>query len=172
MSLRRSNGFTLVELMVTIAVLAILTAIAYPSFQSTIRSNRMATTANELMGALALARSEAIRGTHGGAVCASKDGTACDGATWADGWMVWNDTNGDGTYDKDEPVLRYADARTQMQGASGESLSIAFDQRGRSRAAAVTNITLRPADCGGQPLQRRMIVSLTGQVRLQKEACK
>lgn len=172
MSLRRSKGFTLVELMITIAVLAILTAIAYPSFQSTIRSNRMATTANELMGALALARSEAIRGTHGGAVCASKAGTACDGASWTDGWMVWNDTNGNGTYDKDEPVLRYAEGRPQMQGAADESLSVAFDARGRSRAAAVTNITLRPAECGDQPLQRRMIVSLTGQVRLQKEACK
>ena len=172
MSLRRSKGFTLVELMITIAVLAILTAIAYPSFQSTIRSNRMATTANELIAALSLARSEAIRGTRGGAVCASKDGTACDGASWAEGWMVWNDANGNGAYDKDEPVLRYAEARPQMKGASGEALSIAFDPRGRSRAAAVSNITLRPADCGGQPLQRRMIVSLTGQVRLQKEACK
>ncbi|AWH17146.1 pre-pilin like leader sequence [Stenotrophomonas sp. ZAC14D2_NAIMI4_7] len=172
MSLRRSKGFTLLELMITVAVLAIMTAIAYPSFQGTIRSNRMATTANELMGALSLARSEAIRGTRGGAVCASKAGTACDGASWADGWMVWNDSNGNGSYDKDEPVLRYAEARSQMKGVADESLSIAFDARGRSRAAAVTNITLRPADCGGQPLQRRMIVSLTGQVRLQKEACK
>lgn len=61
MSLRRQNGFTLVELMVTVAVLAILSTIAYPSFQSTIRSNRVATTTNELIASLALARSEAIK---------------------------------------------------------------------------------------------------------------
>ena len=67
MSLRRQNGFTLVELMVTVAVLAILSTIAYPSFQSTIRSNRVATTTNELIASLALARSEAIKNTHGGA---------------------------------------------------------------------------------------------------------
>ncbi|HCR34574.1 MAG TPA: pre-pilin like leader sequence [Stenotrophomonas sp.] len=172
MSLRRSTGFTLVELMVTVAVLAMLSTIAYPSFRSTIRSNRMATTSNELMGALALARSEAIRGTRGGGVCASKAGTACDGSSWADGWMVWNDTNGNGSFDNGEAVLRFAEARSQMQGASGEALSIAFDPRGRSRAAAVQNITLRPTDCSDTPLQRRMTISLTGQVRLQKEACK
>lgn len=66
MSLRRQNGFTLVELMVTVAVLAILSTIAYPSFQSTIRSNRVATTTNELIASLALARSEAIKNTRGG----------------------------------------------------------------------------------------------------------
>lgn len=172
MSSRRSNGFTLVELMVTIAVLAILSTIAYPSFQGTIRSNRMATTSNELIAALALARSEAIRGTHGGGVCASTAGTSCDGKSWADGWMVWNDANGNGSFDAGEVVLRYAEARKKMQGVSGQALTIAFDSRGRSRAVTAQDITLRPADCGSQPLQRRLSISLTGQTRLQKEACK
>ena len=50
MSLRLSKGFTLVELMVTIAVVAILATIAFPSFQSTLRSNRIATAGNEMTG--------------------------------------------------------------------------------------------------------------------------
>lgn len=171
MSLRRPNGFTLVELMVTIAVVAILATIAFPGFQSTIRSNRVATAGNELIASLSLARSEAIRGTRGGAVCASKAGTSCDGASWVDGWMVWEDRNGNGTFDSGEPVLRYSQARPGLQGTSGQPLSVSFDSRGRSRAAAAVDLTLRPEKCGDQPLQRTLRISPTGQVRLQKESC-
>jgi type IV fimbrial biogenesis protein FimT len=172
MSLRRPNGFTLVELMVTVAVLAILSTIAYPSFQSTIRSNRMATTSNELMASLALARSEAVKNAHGAGMCASSTGTSCDGKSWTEGWMVWDDTNGNGGFDAGEAVLRYSEPRAAMSGVDVNAVSVAFDPRGRSRAATATDITLRPDKCGDQPLQRRLTVSLTGQLRLHKEACK
>lgn len=171
MSLRLSKGFTLIELMVTISVMAILAAIAYPSFQSTLRSNRMATTSNELISALSLARSEAIKGTRGGGVCASTNGTECDGAAWTDGWMVWEDTNRSGDFDSDDTVLRYAEGRQHMLTVPGESLSISFDARGRNRANTAEDITLRPDECGDQLLQRRLTVSPTGQVRVHKETC-
>ena len=74
MSLRRSKGFTLVELMVTVAVLAILSTIAYPSFKSSIRSNRVATGGNEALALIALARSEGVRNKQGGGVCGSSTG--------------------------------------------------------------------------------------------------
>ncbi|HEO8482048.1 MULTISPECIES: GspH/FimT family pseudopilin [Stenotrophomonas] len=170
MSLRRQNGFTLVELMVTVAVLAILSTIAYPSFQSTIRSNRVATTTNELIASLALARSEAIKNTHGGAVCASTAGKECDGSSWTDGWMVWEDRNGNGSLDSGENVLRYSEGRPTMKSAT-ETLTIGFDGRGRNRANAEVDVTLRPEKCGDQPLQRTLRISPTGQVRLLKESC-
>jgi len=171
MSLRRSNGFTLIELMVTIAVLAILAVIAFPSFQGVLRSNRTATTTNELMASLALARSEALKNTRGAGVCASSDGTSCNGDTWGDGWMVWSDADGSGSFDSGEPVLRYSAGSTKMLG-SQDNLTLAFDGRGRNRAAAALDITLKPDECGDLPLQRTLRLSAVGQVRVERESCK
>ncbi|MCS4279498.1 GspH/FimT family pseudopilin [Stenotrophomonas rhizophila] len=171
MSLRRSNGFTLIELMVTIAVLAILITLGMPSFQGVLRSNRAATTTNELMASLALARSEALKNTRGAGVCASSDGSACNGDSWGAGWMVWSDADGSGTFDAEEPVLRYSAGSPRMLG-SEDNLTVAFDGRGRNRAATALDITLKPDECGDQPLQRTLRLSAIGQVRVERESCK
>ena len=82
--LEHSPGFTLMELMVTISIAGILLGVAIPSFTSIISSNRLTTYANELVTALNLARSEAIkRGQH---VVVRK--TEPD---WEDGWQVFVD---------------------------------------------------------------------------------
>ncbi|WP_185957738.1 GspH/FimT family pseudopilin [Tepidiphilus olei] len=85
------SGFTLVELMVTIAVLAILLAIGIPSFASLIASNRLTSATNELIASLQTARTEALRRNVRVTVCpAAPTATACSGA-WRDGWMAFVD---------------------------------------------------------------------------------
>lgn len=88
---RHARGFSLVELMVTIAVLAILLAIGIPSFASLIASNRLTSATNELVAALQTARTEALRRNARVTVCPAASGaTACSGA-WRDGWMAFVD---------------------------------------------------------------------------------
>lgn len=84
---QRHAGFTLIELMVTLSVLALLLGIGVPSFQATIQGNRITTTANDLVAALQFARSEAVRRGVNVTLCASNDQTTCSGA-WTDGWVV------------------------------------------------------------------------------------
>jgi type IV fimbrial biogenesis protein FimT len=79
--MKNLRGFTLIELMITIAVAAILLSIGVPSFQNIIRENRLATQANELITALNLARSEAIR--RGQNVTVTPNG-----GDWNSGWVV------------------------------------------------------------------------------------
>lgn len=70
----RSDGFTLVELMVTLAVAAILLGIAVPSFRDMLERNRIAAQSNELLGGLQTARSEAIRKNATHRFCSSSTG--------------------------------------------------------------------------------------------------
>jgi len=165
----RHSGFTLIELMVTIAVLAVLLALGLPSFQQSLRSNRVATATNEMIASLSLARSEAIRSTRGGGVCASGDGEGCNG-DWSDGWLVWADANADGAFNNGETVLRYSRGNGKLTVGSEDAL-VAFDARGRRRAPAEQTLTLQPAECGGQPLLRTLTINASGQVQTVRGEC-
>lgn len=91
--MKTQKGFTLVEIMVTIAIAGILGAVAVPSFQGIIAGNRLVTLSNDLIADLAMARSEAARSGGRVTVCASSDGLSCTGGTnWAVGRIVFTDS--------------------------------------------------------------------------------
>ena len=90
---RSQAGLTLVELVVTLAVLAILLSIAIPNMRSAIATSQLATNTNDLMGVLAQARMEAIRRGVRVTVCRSTDGAACAASgDWSGGWIAFTDT--------------------------------------------------------------------------------
>ena len=92
--MKRNSGFTLTELIVTIAIVAILMAFAIPNFRTLIQNYTQSTQANNLVFALNYARSEAVKQDATISICASSDGATCTvGATnWAIGWMVFSGT--------------------------------------------------------------------------------
>ena len=170
MSRQKVTGFTLLELMVIIAILAILITLALPSFQGTLRSNRVATASNELLASLSLARSEGIRSTRGGGVCASADGTTC-GVDWNAGWLVWTDEDADGALDVGEPVVRYSQGKPRLT-VVGPAASIAFDRRGRLRAAGGQSISLAPEGAGTPARCLRIVqIGATGRTGVQRNPC-
>lgn len=97
-----ATGFTLLELMVAVAILAIGTAIAAPSYSAMLRSNRTKSVASELLAALSLARSEAARRGQPVSICKSSDGSNCAGSNtqWDSGWIVFVNE------DNDKPAVR------------------------------------------------------------------
>jgi type IV fimbrial biogenesis protein FimT len=104
---RHRTGFTLIELMVVVALVAILTMIATPSFVSLIQSNRVSAEVNAFAGDLQFARSEAIKQGVPVSVCASSDGKNCLGTNaWQSGWIVFADPDGSGSFTTGDTLLR------------------------------------------------------------------
>jgi type IV fimbrial biogenesis protein FimT len=87
-------GFTMVELLVTFSVLAILATLAAPSFMQTIASNRLTAATNDLYASLVQARSDAVRQGRRVTVCVSSNGSSCNAGTvtWSVGWISFADT--------------------------------------------------------------------------------
>lgn len=171
---QRARGFTLIELLVTISLIAIVLALGLPNFQQAIRSNRVATSANEMLGALTLARSEAMRSPQGGRVCTTRDGSSCGGG-WNDGWMVWTDRNGNNTPQSNE-IVRYVRAPDQIDvsasNQAGRATDFVFDLRGRPKDGGVRRFTLKPSQCqSGAQQVREIVVAATGQTRMERKSC-
>lgn len=168
MSPDRQSGFTLIELMVAIAVVAILLAIGLPSFQQSLRSSRVVTSANEVLASLSLARTEAIRGLGRAGVCPSADGTTCAAnADWSGGWIVWREDRVGGALVKS--TVRYVQAKGKMAiSGPADADGISFNTQGRTETGA-QQFGLKP-DSTDTPV-RCVLVSGTGQARIIQGVC-
>lgn len=89
-----NRGFSLIELMIAIAVMAIMAAVGIPAYQTMVLNNRIATTTNNMLGLLQMARSEAITQRRTITVCPSSNMTSCDaGAAWHGGIIMLEGAN-------------------------------------------------------------------------------
>lgn len=111
---RTPGGFTLIELAVTLAVLAIFIAISAPLFAGVINGNRLTSNANELVAAIQIARSESIRNNARAVVCESANGTSCSTNSPWRGWIVFVDRNNNSVPDANE-IMRVGNIEQPTQ---------------------------------------------------------
>ncbi|MDN5872572.1 MAG: GspH/FimT family pseudopilin [Nitrococcus sp.] len=171
--MKHSTGFTLVELMLTLTVVAILLAVAVPSYRSFVQSNRAAAQANAVLRALTYARSEAVKRAAVVTICQSGDQSSCAGSktAWANGWIVFSDVDLDGALDAGTDSL----LRVGSGLSSGSTLTAGTDfirYAASGAALDTTQFTLDavPAEC--QVEMRRLIaVTPSGQVTIQNASC-
>lgn len=102
---RLQRGFSLAEVLATVAVAGVLTAAAVPSFQSVIGESHRAAAINQLVSAMHLLRSEAITQNARGIMCPGTDGANCEDEVWSGGWFAFVDRNGNGSRDDDELLI-------------------------------------------------------------------
>lgn len=167
--MQRIHGFTLVELVVAMAVAAILVTIAVPNLRVFVQNSRIGTQTNDLISDISLARSEAIKSGATATVCSSTAGLACDGGgNWTNGRLVWTDTNGNGVLDAGE-MRRF---REQAAGANTLNVDVAaadpltFSNRGAPTGVlAGLTITFRVCDVRGATYGRTIVVNPLGQTR-------
>jgi type IV fimbrial biogenesis protein FimT len=90
--MKKQSGFTLIELLGALAIVGVLVGIGMPSMTEMVKSSRLTATTNELVSALHIARSEAIKLNKRVTVCESTDGTSCtQNNDWNNGWIVFID---------------------------------------------------------------------------------
>ena len=100
------SGFTLLELVMTLAIIGVVAGVAVPTFKSMLLRDNVASLNNELMLSLKRARSEAIARGADVTMCSSTDGAGCSGAAgnWEKGWVIYEDINSDGSASVDELI--------------------------------------------------------------------
>ncbi len=134
------TGFTLLELLTTILLVAILAMLAIPSMSEFIKNERLTTQINGLVASLQRARSEAILRHVPITLCSSDDGATCTGDDWNEGWIVFVDTDGSGSVDAGETLIQVRDTlegNTTLSSSSGTTL-ITYDSRGFTPNTAIT----------------------------------
>jgi len=176
-SQRLSAGFTLVELLVTLALAAIIASQAVPSFSSMIKSNRLATETNTLVGDINLARSEAIKRSTRVILCRSADPAAanptCGGTanTWTSGWLVFASGDANNTYDSATDTLlrigkpRGGQVQIKTNGTSDNNLE--YDPDGTTNEGGSTAI-FAICDDRAESRGRQIQVNGAGRPRLVK----
>lgn len=168
MNRKLRSGFTLIELMMAIAVLAILIAVAAPAMRVTIQNNRLTTQANDLLTAFQFARSEALRVNGDVAICSSSNGTAC-GGSWAEGWIVF-DSNALPNLDDPADDTRIRRVGGALGGDTTVTGPARFDFQARGNVQPGGTLRMTVPDCRGQQV-RLIQVEPTGRVNIRSDAC-
>lgn len=166
----RPHGFTLLELMTAIAVLGILLAIGVPAFSNITRANQIAAESNNLLAALTIARSEAVKRGVRVSVCAAATAATCDaGVNWGNGWIVFEDDFGSaGVLDASDIPLQVAPRLASGVTIMGTASAVSFARTGRAELASSFDVT--KSGCTGTQ-RRTLTVDLSGRVGLARVAC-
>lgn len=171
----RNRGMTAVELLFTMAIAGLVLALAVPNFRDFVQNNRAAEEANALVGALALARSEAVTRGVPVTVCASTDNETCAAdVDWSTGWIVFTDANAPiGDVDGGAPadtVLRALPALRNGSELLADASFVSYGANGFLANGASVTFDLSIPECTGDH-NRTITVNLQGRGAVANTAC-
>ena len=163
-----NQGFSLLELMVALAVVAILVTVGLPGFAAMTRQNCTVTSANAMLSVLIAARSEALKRDRSVSLCKTVDGSACSTVAdsgWDRGYLIYLDDNGNGRHDATEPLLKVEmplSSCASISSASGYANALSYDGLGR----AVRLGNFRVVAKSDSSYERRVVIGPCGRPRI------
>ncbi|MEP6483389.1 MAG: GspH/FimT family pseudopilin [Rudaea sp.] len=137
---KTARGFTLIELMITLVVAAILCAVSFPALGGLVHSAESRAARDAMFATLSLARNTAVTRQNEIVVCPSSDQQTCDDDLWwHNGWIVFEDKNRDGHRDADETIIETVQAQPGMTIAtSAARLHLTYRSDGTSPGTNAT----------------------------------
>lgn len=159
---RKDAGFTLIEMLITLAIIAVTITIGVPTFKQTLQHYRVVTTMHLITSDLALARNAAIMRRSRVVVCPRTTDLRCrTDADWSNGWIVFIDRRGNRQPDASENILSVGGAKISAQVSIRASRGfLRYQSDGRS---AHSNQTIRI--CTGGALAGEIVINNVGRVR-------
>jgi len=165
----RHEGFTLLEILTSLAVTSILLTAAVPAMQDFIIRNRMSTEVNTFVASLYLARSEAVKRLQNVVLCASTTLSDCSGSNdWESGWIVFVDNDKNGGVSSGETILQRNSALPNRFKIIGNQNSFAYDPTGQlyKLGLSLPNGNNKFCDTGNIANTRAVYISNEGRVRV------
>ena len=174
---RSEQGFTLIEMLVAVAIAAILTSIAAPSVAQLAASLQLTAASNTLVSSLHLARNEAIKRNGRVVLCKTTDGIHCAATGgWEQGWIIFHDSNNNSLHEDAEPIIQHQQALSaslRMTGNATVGSYISFVATGGTRLVGggfqAGTLTLCRASTSAADA-RQVILNAAGRPRTQKAA--
>lgn len=165
-----TTGFTLIELVVTLAVAGIIAAMAVPAMQAMVRSGRLSSVTEEMAAAMQVARSEAIRRSAMVTVCGSSDGTTCANSTDWDRWIIAgrNNVASDASGAEVIEVIRDTMVPPDVS-LTGPAAGVRFNPSGLLNAETALSVCVPTASTDEN--QRIVTVMISGAARTAKGTC-
>lgn len=171
--MRKSKGFTILELLMVMLIVGILAAVGTSSFKYVTTSNRISSEINGLLGDMQFARSQAIKTGTAVTVCPSADASTCTGnSTWSAGWIVFLDFNGNGSVDNGVDLVirsQKSIAPDALVAASPNFQYLTFNREGFGSNSLLSWSTLNLDSTPVSPQWRRCLaVSAVGALTIEK----
>jgi type IV fimbrial biogenesis protein FimT len=182
----RQDGMTMIELMFTVAIVGIVVGFGFPGIQEYIRNGRMIASGNDVITAIQISRSEAIKRRSFVTLCRSADPTAstpvCStaaGGSWADGWLVFQDDNRNAVLETGEEIIQVYNGFSDTVGMAVDTPDLAdymmFNRQGLPRTTGGVSLSgnLMLCDSRGVTLRggtrsfaRAIVITPTGRPQL------
>ena len=169
-----NRGFTLMELMIALVIIAIVMSISVPMFSRLSTDGQLSKRANTLLSSIRVARSEAVTAFQQGTVmCPSNDGSTCltaDADSWSEGWIIFVDADNDGALDTAERIVRVVGLNNSERYSitKAEAGNLVFSSGGMMADEQETSFTL----CNEQDAStaKAIFINASGQTRVGDES--
>lgn len=167
--MHRENGFTLIEMMIAIAVTALLLSLAVPAVDLFVSNSRQTGAINDFVASIHMARSTAVTTNSRVTVCPSSTGLDCDAPSWEQGWIVFADLDGNNSVGGTEAVVASSGPVDGLSFESGEFPNLmVYRPNGRVVSASASGNAGQFTVCDdrGAEHAKVMIVDLSGRPRV------